>query len=94
MKKELTRRHTVIVNMPCLLLETLIKYKCLGNFVDNYLSQSKDNNSDIATYLYCNDTITILVRSFIWASTPEGHDFWWNIYRSLLHPNKNVKYYY
>ncbi len=84
MKKELTRRHVAIVNMPYLLLKTLIKYKCLDKFINNYLYQNKDDNTHIMIHLKCDDVIVVLLRSFIWRLTPEGMAFWQDFYRSLL----------
>lgn len=88
MKKESSRRHYIIVNMPYLLLHILIKYKALDAYISNLLHGYKYRN-DLYTYKYINSILNtkpisrILITSFSWDLSKEGYKFWFDIYNDI-----------
>lgn len=84
MKRELSFRQKAIIEMPYPLLELLIKHKCLSQFADNCRSIYHEPNS--------NSSACFLLLAFVWDITPEGHEFWNNLYYKLREKEGNRTY--
>lgn len=85
MKKPLSKRHELVVNMPYVLLKLLIEYNALSSYVDNTISFRV--SSEIKNFIQRNSGITIISASFVWDNSKEGRHFWRNIeteYRKRL----------
>jgi hypothetical protein len=53
----------------------------------------RDFNRDCALKFLKNNSSCDLQRAFHWGGTPQGDDYWYNIYNSLNNnPNYNPKY--
>lgn len=88
MKKKNNLRHRIVINMPYLLLETLIRNKALSLYISNLISDRKINTpvvyEDNITKLFSIKPISrILMCSFSWGNTKEGYVFWIDIYNEL-----------
>lgn len=88
MKKKNNLRHRIVINMPYLLLETLIRNKALSLYISNLISDRKINipvvYEDNITELFSIKPISrILMCSFSWNNTKEGYVFWADIYNEL-----------
>jgi hypothetical protein len=85
MKKN-SKRHLIVVNMPYLLLVTLIRNKALSFYISNLIINREVtiNYSDNAIEFFSIKPISrILICSFSWSSTKEGYKFWYDIYNEL-----------
>lgn len=81
-RKELTRKeykHKLLVYMPYVVLHILLKNKALGLYCNNVLSTKADFFSSIY-YMYNNDPLIWLNNAFYWEHSPEGREFWANIF--------------
>lgn len=82
MEKEILSilRHFIVVNMSYSLLSILIKRKALDKYISNTLKQLKEQK-----FKYIISTNEINSCSlFYWTDTPEGFDFWYNIYEEYI----------
>ena len=78
------------------LIKSQISKKCLeelnllDRFVANVVSYSEGNSKKLLEYANTlKDTESLcelLLRSFVWSETPEGHKFWSNIARQNKTP--------
>lgn len=61
-----------------------------NNAFDSYI-KNVDNNR-INNYYSSGDTFNrIIDASFIWRNTPEGEDYWWELYRKWMKQASNYK---
>lgn len=85
-RKELTRKeykHKLLVYMPYVVLHVLLKNKALGLYCNNALSTKADFFSSIY-YIHSNDPLVWLNNVFYWEYTPEGLEFWGNIFEQTV----------
>lgn len=78
-KKELTNKHNLLINMPYIVLHVLLRNKALDLYCNNALSIKAKFFSSIY-YMYSNDPLIWLNNVFYWEDTPEGREFWANIF--------------
>ena len=86
MKKKNNLRHRIVINMPYLLLETLIRNKALSLYISNLISGREirvryENN--ITEFFSIKPISRILMCSFSWSNTKEGYTFWHDMYDEL-----------
>lgn len=77
MKKPLSKRHELIVNMPYVLLKLLIEYNALSSYVDNTIPFRVGN--EIKNFIQRDSGTAIISESFVWRYSKEGWHFWRNI---------------
>lgn len=82
MEKEILSilRHFIVVNMSYSLLSILIKRKALDKYISNALKQFKEQKFK---YIISTNEINSCLF-FYWTDTPEGFDFWCNIYEEYI----------
>lgn len=81
-RKKLTSKeykHKLLVYMPYVVLHVLLRNKALGLYCNNALSTKADFFSSIY-YMYSNDPLIWLNNAFYWKHSPEGGEFWANIF--------------
>lgn len=88
MKKKNNLRHRIVINMPYLLLETLIRNKALSLYISNLISDRKINTrmvyeDNVTEFFSIKPISRILMCSFSWNNTKEGYVFWADIYNEL-----------
>lgn len=86
MKKKNNLRHCIVINMPYLLLETLIRNRALSLYISNLISDRKINTryeDNITEFFSIKPISRILICSFSWNNTKEGYVFWADIYNEL-----------
>lgn len=89
MKKELSNKHYLLVHMPYVVLHILLKHNALSAWYNNTIS------SEPFYFLYVNFTVLKqqpegwIDRAFFWFGTPEGSQFWCNIYKEI---ENKIKY--
>lgn len=87
-KKELSKRHQVIVHMNIHLLEFLLKRHLLTDFVDEAVRQSWDIPVYIEAQRY-----TYFGKFFLWSKSKRGHRYWATIDVDFDKYLYNLKYY-
>lgn len=70
--------------MPYLLLKILIENNCLHAFINNF----NIINIPYITQEIWKEPGRLLACAFIWNHTPEGHDYWENIYCEIINRNE------
>lgn len=86
MKKKNNLRYRIVINMPYLLLETLIRNRALSLYISNLISDRKINTryeDNITEFFSIKPISRILICSFSWNKTKEGYVFWADIYNEL-----------
>ena len=86
MKKKNNLRHRIVINMPYLLLETLIRNRALSLYISNLISDRKiitRYEDNITEFFSIKPISRILMCSFSWDDTKEGYVFWADIYNEL-----------
>lgn len=74
MKKPLSKRHELVVNMPYVLLKLLIERNVLDTYIGATLLFRADE--PIKEFIARTKKIDILVASFTWCYTKKGWSFW------------------
>lgn len=72
-------KHEVLVNMPYMVLHVLLRNKALDLYCNNALS-AKANFLSSIYYTCSNNPLVWLNSAFYWKYTPEGREFWVNIF--------------
>lgn len=81
-RKKLTSKeykHKLLVYMPYVVLHVLLRNKVLDLYCNNVLSTKADFFSSIY-YTCSNNPLVWLNSAFYWKYTPEGREFWVNIF--------------
>lgn len=85
MKKN-SKRHLIVVNMPYLLLITLIRNNALSSYISNLIIKREittDYNDNAIRFFSIRPISRILICSFPWMYTKEGFKFWEDIYNEI-----------
>lgn len=85
MKKN-SKRHLIVVNMPYLLLVTLIRNKALSFYIYNLIINREittNYNDNMIEFFSIRPISRILICSFPWRDTKEGFKFWEDIYNEI-----------
>lgn len=85
MKKN-SKRHLIVVNMPYLLLVTLIRNKALSFYIYNLIINREittNYNDNMIEFFSIRPISRILICSFSWMYTKEGFKFWEDVYNEI-----------
>lgn len=81
-KKDIDK-HKLLVSMPYIVLHVLLRNKALGLYCNNVLST--DTGFYCAKdWMYSKDPLVWIDSAFHWKSSPEGEEFWINIYSQVI----------
>jgi len=63
----------------------LKSYKWFDKFITNWkVERGYDNEDKLPIWLEDNEKLFFLPRAFIWDCTPEGYEYWQNIYKFII----------
>lgn len=86
--KELSNKHDLLVEMSYVVLHILLKHKALHAWCVNTLSAKQLFHHYIDLRYIKHRPSRWLDYAFFWSNTPEGSQFWCNIYKEIENKTK------
>lgn len=82
--KKLSNKHHLLVEMPYVVLHVLLKYNALSAWYNNVVSSKPLFWHHVDLTIINQRPERWIDYAFFWSDTPEGPQFWDNIYKEIV----------
>lgn len=84
----MNNKHDLLVDMPYVVLHILLKHKVLRAWCNNTISSKPPFRYFVDLAVIRKQPEKWLDYAFFWSDTPEGEQFWYDIYKEIVNKTK------